>query len=83
MKLFIYATYDSKAQVYSQPFYMQSRGAAIRSFTDISKDSAHPIGKHPEDYSLFELGFYDDSNASFSLTASPSVVGNAHELRGL
>ncbi len=63
MKLNMYSIYDTAAACYTRPFYMQSDGQAMRSFTDISSDADHEIGKHPEDYSLHRIGVWDDSNA--------------------
>ncbi len=37
----------------------------MRSFEDITGDADHPIGKHPEDYSLFRIGGFDDTNGKF------------------
>lgn len=61
MKLLIYSVYDSKAKTFSQPFFSNAAGSALRSFQDIANDKNHPIGAHPEDYTLFEIGEFDDS----------------------
>ncbi len=65
MKLNIYSIYDVASGLYSRPFFTQSDGEATRSFNDIACDTDHPIGKHPEDYTLFRLGVFDDTNGSF------------------
>lgn len=57
----IYAIYDVKAGVYMKPWYQHTDAEAKRAFTDIAIDPQHPIGKHPADYTLFFIGFYDDS----------------------
>ena len=64
MKLNIYTIYDTAAAVYLRPFFMQSDGQAMRSFTDIATDANHDVGKHPEDYSLIRLGIYDDNSGT-------------------
>lgn len=56
----MYVTFDAKAKLYSRPFYTQTRGMAIRTFADIANDKDHPIGRHPEDYTLYEIGTFDD-----------------------
>ncbi len=63
MNLNIYCIYDMAAVAYMRPFFAQSDGEALRSFTDISIDAEHPIGAHPEDYSLHRIGVYNDQNA--------------------
>ena len=79
MRLKIFTVYDSKAQAYMQPFYMQSTGQAVRSFDDTVNDHQHPFSKHPEDYTLFELGEYDDQSATFSMHEAKKSIGTAQE----
>ncbi len=66
MKLNIYSIYDTASGLYSRPFFCQSDGEAQRSFQDLATDAEHPVGKHPEDYSLFRLGIFSDNNGSFN-----------------
>ncbi len=63
MKLNIYTIFDTAAGAYMRPFFMQSDGQAMRMFKDMAQDAEHEIGKHPEDYSLFRIGIYDDNRA--------------------
>lgn len=81
MILKVFSIYDSKAEAFLQPFYMQSKGAAIRSFADAVSDEKTMFFKHPSDYTLFELGEFDDSNASFNLHISPISLGLAVEFK--
>jgi len=62
MKTQLYGIFDTAAGVYQKPFFGQSDGEVIRSFQDISVDAEHPIGRHPEHYSLYRLGTFDDNN---------------------
>lgn len=63
MKLVICAVHDSAAQAYNRPIFVPARGLAVRSFSDeVLRDSPdNPMFHHPSDYSLFELGSFDDS----------------------
>lgn len=79
MKLFMYAIYDRCSGVYDRPFCMQSDAAAIRAFKDIACDSEHPIGKHPEDYSMFRVALFDDNNGKVS-PQKVECIARAHEL---
>ncbi len=63
MNLNIYSVFDCAAAAYMRPFFAQSDAEALRSFTDISIDADHPIGAHPEDYSLHRIGTYNDQTA--------------------
>lgn len=71
MRLNVYSVYDVAAGAYARPFFSQSDGEALRSFCDIAVDAEHPIGKHPEDYSLFRVGQWDDNKGK--------LVGEAPE----
>ncbi len=73
MKLNIYSIYDTATGLYSRPFFTQSDGEAIRSFSDISSDADHPIGKHPEDYTLFRLGIFDDTSGTMTDEVNSSL----------
>jgi len=73
----VYTVYDSKTEAYLQPFFMASNGAALRAFIDAVNDPASAFGKHPEDFTLFELGTWDESTASLAMLATPVSLGVA------
>lgn len=75
----IFSVYDSKAEAYLPPFFMQYRGQAVRAYGDTADDPSHQFGKHPQDYTLFELGEWDDSNGSFNIYLAPHCLGVATE----
>lgn len=75
----IFTVYDSKAQAYLQPFYAPTKGAAIRVFSDICNDGTHPFNRHPEDYTLFALGEFDDNNGKLLSLTTPAPIGKAIE----
>jgi len=58
---FIYSIHDSKAEAYLPPFYLHNKNMAIRSFRDCVTDEGHTFNRHPEDYSLWEIGEFDDA----------------------
>lgn len=75
----LFAIYDSKAEAYNTPFCFNTIGQATRAFTDEAQNPQSSIAKHPEDFTLFELGSFDDSSASFELHATPKSIGTALE----
>ena len=77
MILKIYSIYDSKADAYQLPFFHQSTGSAKRSFQDLVNDGESAFARHPEDYTLFELGTWEDSKADFDMYAAPKSLGVA------
>jgi len=74
MKHNVYSIYDTASALYSRPFFSQSDGEAIRSFSDISQDAEHPIGKHPECYTLLRIGIFDDANAKLTDELNSSLL---------
>lgn len=77
----IFTVYDSKAAAYLQPFFAQTKGVAIRNFSDAVNDPQHHFARHGEDYTLFELGHYDDSDAKFHIHETPESIGKAIEFQ--
>jgi len=73
MKLKMYSVYDSKAECFGTPFFMSSRGLAIRAFTDLVNDTRSSVNKYPGDFSLFEVGEWDDNNARVESFAPVSL----------
>lgn len=75
----IYSIFDTKTGSYSQPFYSPSKGDAIRTFIDLANDKHIQIGKHPEDFTLFEIGEFDYLTAKFICHNTPQSLGVAIE----
>lgn len=80
MLLEMFSIYDSKVGAYMTPQFLHSIGQATRWFSDILKDESSPIAKHPEDYTLFHLGSYEDTNALFTPLPTPHSLGVGLEL---
>lgn len=70
----IYSIFDSKAEAYSLPFYYQHEGQALRTFGDWVNDPNTPYGKHPEDYTMFEIGTYDENNGYITQDKITSIT---------
>ena len=75
MNIFIYSVYDNATNAYLQPMYALSKGQILRGITNAVNDPGHDFHKYARDYTLFELGSFDDSNAVFSLYPSPKSLG--------
>lgn len=79
MILKIYTVFDSKAEAYIQPFFSTTKGLALRSFQEALSDSNTNISKYPEDFTLFELGEFDQQTSKFNLHNTPQSLGVAVE----
>ena len=66
MKLHAYTIYDVASGTYMRPFFSQADGQAIRGFKDIATDADHEVGKHPEDYTLFRVGSWNDTTGKMA-----------------
>lgn len=79
MKLQAFSVYDEKAQAYNTPFFQLQIAQAIRHFSDLSQDTKTTINRHPEDYSLYHIGEWDDDNASLTSFTEPRVQARASD----
>lgn len=79
MILKMFAVYDSKVEAYMQPFFMQSTGQACRSFEDTATDETTLINKHAADFTLFEIGTFDDQTATVYIHEAKINLGSANE----
>lgn len=59
----VYAVFDAKVKLFGRPFTDMSDDAAIRNFSDAVNENGNPNNlwaKHPEDFSLFKIGDYNE-----------------------
>ena len=59
------------------PHCAVTRGVAVRNFIDYCSKSDSEIAKHPKDFSLFEMGEYDDVTGVVENAAAPVNLGSA------
>lgn len=74
MKMLMFSIHDAKVGAFMNPFYAQSRGSAIRDFTDACNDEKSYLAKHPEDYALFEIGSFDPESGFVKSLEQPVGV---------
>lgn len=55
-----FAVMDIKAAAYNTPFFMANNALAIRAFSDLVNDTRSKVNSHPEDYTLYFIGDFDD-----------------------
>jgi len=75
----IFTVYDSKTELFMQPFFMPTTGQALRSFEDTCNDESTLFAKHPADFTLFEIGTYDDTNCAIVKHDAMVNLGTALE----
>lgn len=76
MKQVVCAVFDQAAGVYGRPIFVVAVGQATRSFTDEVNRSAadNAMNQHPGDFSLFQLGEYDDVTGAIESLRQPQLV---------
>lgn len=74
MRLRAFSLYDNKTGAYGLPFFSHHVGAAIRMCIDVASTLDNNVGKYPHDFSLIEIGGFDDQVGCF-LPEHPSNHG--------
>lgn len=69
------AIHDKKAELFSMPIFVQAVGQGVRSFADTVNDGKSEYARHPEDYTLFDIGSYDDVKGQL-VSIVPVSLGN-------
>lgn len=70
----IFTILDIKTELHSPPFFMNSRGEAVRAFKDLANDQNTTVGKHPADFKLVYIGIWEEEKGMF--------VNDPHESLG-
>ena len=79
MKHKIFSVFDTAAGAFITPFQMPTLAMAKRTFQQCALDENHQFCKNPEDYTLFELGEFEDKTAKYELCKTPISHGLAIE----
>lgn len=77
MDQFIFSIYDSAAEAYLPPFFVPTKAIAVRNFQHACNDETHAFHRHAGDYTLFELGTFNQKTAEITTHATPENHGLA------
>lgn len=80
MRFSIYSVYDVKACAYARPLYLRSKEELYAAIYETAKEKSSGFYKHPEDYTVFELGTFDEETAKIEFVG-PMSVGSVLEIR--
>jgi len=78
----IFTVYDSKAGYHQTPFFMVSTGAAQRGFITILNDPQAPQCLYPADFTLFEIGTYNEETGEILPHDTMINLGNGLHMKG-
>ena len=73
----IYAIKDQAIEAFSQPFFVQAQGQAVRMFMDESKNEQSQINRHPADFELWYLGEFDEQTGTITGATNIERVARA------
>lgn len=74
----VFCVYDVKAEVFGMPIFQRTKGEALRTFeTEVNRPESM-LNKHPEDYSLFLVGTYNQETGEL-VAQVPLSLGLAME----
>nr|AVQ10164.1 nonstructural protein [Gokushovirinae environmental samples] len=77
MRLKIFTIRDSKGETYNTPFFQKTHGEAERNFRELVKDEKSMVAKYPDDFDLYYLGEYDDTNGNIISLETPQHMVKA------
>lgn len=75
----VFCVFDSKAEAFMQPFFMGSIGEATRAWTDLVNDGRSACSRHPADFTLFEIGTWDQLKGVISMHEAKRSLGTGVE----
>ncbi|WNK12398.1 MAG: nonstructural protein [Microvirus sp.] len=83
MRQVIVSVRDAKADIFGRPFFVQTAGVAIRSFSDeVNREGTdNQFNTHPEDFSLYEIGLYDDIDGKIYPYDIPKLLIQADQVK--
>lgn len=73
----IFAVYDSKAEMFLTPFFSTTTATGIRVFESVSQNPQHPVAQSPADYTLFEIGDFDERKGFMTMHDAMTNLGLA------
>lgn len=81
MRLVAVAIRDSAVDAFMRPFFVPTAAFAVRSLTEELKNPESALGKSPQDYALFELGWFDEDSGRFENLESPRQLVRVQDLK--
>lgn len=70
----MFAIFDKKAQIFSDPICRLNSALAERDFQSIVGDTGTVYYKHPDDFALYEIGVWNAEKAEVQSIIPPVLV---------
>lgn len=75
----VFCFHDQAAKAYMNPWVMPSKGLAERQMVDLVNNKETTMSQHPADYTLFEIGTWDELTATYVPHDSKISLGCAFD----
>lgn len=82
MKIKLFVVYDSKTESYGVPFFRDFTANALREWSEVASNKSekqNQIAKFPSDFTLFEIGEFDQITGQVHLYDAKFSHGLASE----
>lgn len=77
----IFLLKDDKSETYGPPIVEQTRGILIRNIQEGLEQRQAVWAKHPQDFTLFEIGEYDPRTGNIHMYESKSALGLVQDFK--
>lgn len=77
----VFTVWDSKVETHLDPFIALNMGEATRIMEDMVNHQQGPFAKYSEDFTLFEIGDYDDEAGRYEMYEAKKAICTLIELR--
>lgn len=74
MKMAVLSIYDTASKLYGRPIFAPAVGLVLREFSDQVNDGKSQYAKHPEHFTLFQLGWFEDSDGVFEQLSPAQLI---------
>lgn len=79
----MFSIYDAVSETHSAPFPAPNAAVAARYFQDECENNQSLYFKHPDDYSLFEIGTFCNETAALVKLPAPRRICGAAQVKPL
>jgi len=73
----VMSIYDSGVSVFGTPFHVNHVQHGIRYFQTLARHEKSDVSRFPSQFTLFELGEFDDQNGVITMHSAPVSLGLA------
>lgn len=81
MKYLLVSLKDRAIDAFQPIGNVRAEGEAIRVFKDMIKDNTSPQGKHPDDYDMYLVGYFDDQDGLIEPVTSPRKLADGKTIK--